>query len=307
MSAVAVLVAAVVWDLVLGEPPARLHPVVWVGRFVGALAGAAPRGQRAELAYGALMPVLGLVVFVLPALLLLTVLEAVFWPAYFLLGTYLLKSSFSVRGLLSAAAAVRGALAAGDLPLARERLGALVSRDTSKLDEELVAAAAIESVAENSSDSVVAPLLYFGLFGVPGAFAYRVLNTYDSMVGYHGRYEYLGKVSARLDDLANLVPARLTALTFMLGTLLAGEGVDRVWRATRLFSGKTESPNAGWPVAAMAGALDVTLEKVGHYRLGDGAAPLNATTIDRANHLVVRSLSLSLVGLLVALAVIHGR
>jgi len=145
----------------------------------------------------------------------------------------------------------------------------LVSRDTATLSATQVSAATIESVAENLSDSVVAPLLYYAVGGLPAAFGYRFANTADAMVGYRDEvYEWLGKAPARLDDLFNLVPARLAAALIVAAAPLTGESAGRAWRIWRRDAGKTASPNAGHPMSAMAGALDVELEKVGHYRLG---------------------------------------
>ena len=126
----------------------------------------------------------------------------------------------------------------------------------------------MESVAESTCDSLVAPLFYFLLLGVPGAIGYRVVNTLDSMIGYHGKYEYLGKFAARLDDVLNFIPARLTALLLVLAAFVMKRNGRKAWQTALREHAKTESPNAGWPMAAMAGALDVRLEKVGHYQLG---------------------------------------
>jgi adenosylcobinamide-phosphate synthase len=134
-----------------------------------------------------------------------------------------------------------------------------------------VAAAVIESVAENTGDGLVAPLFYYTLFGLPGALVYRFLNTADAMLGYHDeKHEWLGKAAARLDDAANFVPARLTALLFLAAAGLAGEDVRRGWAIWRRDAGKTASPNAGHPMSAVAGVLGVELEKKGVYRLGEG-------------------------------------
>jgi len=157
-----------------------------------------------------------------------------------------------------------------------------------------MAAGAIESVAENITDSIVGPLLAFALFGLPGAAAYRAINTLDSMVGYRGRYEYLGKASARLDDLINLAPARLAALLLWLATIaLPGVSADRAWRTMLSHRKRTESPNAGWTMAAMAGGLGVTLEKIGHYRLGDPAPEPKVHHIARANRVLYATTALA--------------
>ena len=184
----------------------------------------------------------------------------------------------SVRGLVSAAREVAGELRRGDLAAARRAVGYhLVSRSTAELDAGHVASAAVESVAENLTDSLVAPALFFLVGGLAGAAVYRVVNTADAMFGYRlGPLEYFGKVTARLDDLLNLIPARLAGLSLVLSAGLAGESargaLASLWRDRR----RTASPNAGWTMAAMAGALGVTLEKPGAYRLGAGALPVAA-------------------------------
>ena len=170
--------------------------------------------------------------------------------AYLLVVAVLLKTTFSVRMLSSVAAGIGRVLTSGDVAGARRRMSALVSRDTSGLTSGQMAAGAIESVAENITDSIVGPLLAFALFGLPGAVAYRAINTLDSMVGYRGRYEYLGKASARLDDLVNLIPARLAALLLWFATVsLPGMAGGRAWRIMLAHRGRTESPNAGWTMA----------------------------------------------------------
>lgn len=300
-----VLALAVALDLALGEFPAALHPVVWMGGTITALERRAPRGgQRAQLAYGAGMAVLVPVLFAGGAALVGRWVRP--WPlASVVVEALLLKSTFAVRALGEAAGAVAAALRRGALDEARGRLASLCSRDASSLCAPLVAAAAVESLAENTSDSVVAPLLYFALLGVPGAVAYRVVNTLDARVGYRGRYEWLGKASARLDDLLNLVPARVTAgLLLVAGTV---DGADARRGAAVLLrdGGKTESPNAGRPMAAMAGLLGVALEKVGHYRLGEPLRPVGPDTIAAAWRLAA-SAALGAAALAALLAVARG-
>ena len=278
--ALVVLAGALALDVAVGEPPSALHPVVWMGRFYAALRRRAPRAPAAAFAYGCMMALAGPLVFggaayvvgraLAPLALLRIVVEI-----------WLVKSSFAVRMLGQSASNVARALAAGDVSRARFGLRDLVSRDTALLDEPLIAAAAVESVAENASDALVAPLLFFVVGGVPGAIAYRACNTLDSMIGYHGDTEWLGKAAARLDDLANLVPARLTAALVVVASALAGASAPNALRIWWRDGARTESPNAGRPMAAMAGALGVQLEKVGCYRLGDGGAA-DAATIDRA-------------------------
>ena len=278
------LAGALLWDRLLGEPPAAAHPVVWMGRVIGAAdrhLGAHRGSPLLQLGQGLAIALLVPAAFAAATAMLMSALTG--WPWLRLAaGFWLVKSTFAVRALGEAGGGVRRALANDDLPAARVALGSLCSRDASQLGPEAVAAGAVESLAENASDSVVAPLFWFAVFGLPGAIAYRAINTADAMIGYHGRYEYLGKAAARLDDLANWLPARLTAGLLLAAGAVRGLPMARAWRILRRDGGRTESPNAGRPMAAMAGLLGVQLETAGHYRLGDAGAPVGAETIARA-------------------------
>lgn len=274
---------ALAFDRLLGEPANRFHPVAWMGRALSAAERRAPRRPRAALVYGAGVMILG----VAGAAVAGWAWErAAGWlppVAAWAFEAWALKLTLSVRALEEAAGRVRDALRAGDLPEARRLLARdLVSRDTSGLDGARIAAAAIQSVAENAADAVVAPLLFYALWGLPGALAYRFVNTADAVLGYRDPvHEWSGKAAARLDDLLNLLPARLTALLLVVAAALTGQDARRAWRVWRRDARKTPSPNAGHPMSAMAGALGVELEKVGVYRLGEGVAP-RPEDIDRA-------------------------
>jgi adenosylcobinamide-phosphate synthase len=276
------LVLALAWDVLLGEPPAQLHPVVGMGRAIDLALRWAPRGRpTAELLYGAVIALVLPTTCALAAWALLAALADV--PvARVLVEAYLLKSAFALRALGEATLVVRDALRAGDLAAARLALRSLCSRDAVPLDAPLVAAAAIESVAENASDSVVAPLLAYLVLGLPGALFYRAVNTLDARIGYRGRYEYLGKAAARLDDALNLIPARLTARLLLVAGRREGRDVRRAAAVRARDARRTASPNAGHPMATMAGLLGVQLEKPGVYRLGDAGAPVTAAHVDQA-------------------------
>jgi adenosylcobinamide-phosphate synthase len=280
-----VLGLALALDLLLGDPPNRFHPVAWMGCLIGWGERLAPdAGPGVTFVYGAAWVLFGAIVCTLPVLGLLAGARWVGVMLYIPLAALLLKSTFTYSGLVRAAGSVAHALLAADLPEARRLVSwHLVSRDASALSGALVAAAAVESVAENVTDGVVAPLLFFLFAGVPGAWAYRFINTCDSMLGYRdSRHEYLGKFAARLDDALNWLPARLTGLLMVSASWLAGEDAANAWRVMWRQHARTASPNAGWTMSAMAGALNVTLEKVGHYRLEGGAELLSAGTIRRA-------------------------
>jgi adenosylcobinamide-phosphate synthase len=277
---------ALALDAVFGEPPARAHPVVWIGTAVSALERLAPDGETARFLYGVFVTSTVISGAALLGLGASRVAARLPFGLGLLLEAWLLKTALSARALLEAGSRVETCLDRDDVDGAREAVKALVSRDVESLDGPLLASAAIESLAENSSDSIVAPLFYHAIGGLPAAMAYRAANTLDAMIGYRGTHEHLGKAAARLDDVLNLVPARLaSALLLAAGTV--GGGDFRTGLAmTRRDHGRTASPNAGWPMSTMAGLLDTRLEKSGHYVLGVGLPPPDLPAIDHAGELV---------------------
>jgi len=291
MDILVMLSIALAVDLALGEPPHLIHPVVWMGKVISFLEkGGAGRSRLAQFVYGIGMVLLLIGLFAAATYFILFYLRDISFVAYVIIGGVLLKSTFSLKELRGVALRVKELLLTEKLDEARRELGSLVSRDPQGLSESLVVSATVESVAENTCDSFVAPLFYFLLFGIPGAIAYRVVNTLDAMVGYHGKYEYLGKFVSKLDDVLNFIPARLAALLLVLASFLSGRGARASWQVALSEHSKTESPNAGWTMAAVAGALDVQLEKVGHYKLGEADAPLTPETIDAALKLMLISM-----------------
>ena len=281
MDIIFILFLALAIDLALGEPPRLIHPVVWMGKVISFLEkGGFKQSPRVQLFYGLGIVVVSMGLFVVPVCFILLYLKSLHFVAYAITGALLLKSTFSLKELRQSALRVKGFLQEDKLDEARFELRALVSRDTSELPKPMLTSAAVESVAESTCDSFVAPLFYFLLFGVPGAIAYRVVNTMDAMLGYHGKYEYLGKSASKLDDILNFIPARLTALLLILAAFLSRRNGRTSWQVALSGHSKTESPNAGWPIAAVAGALNVQLEKVGHYKLGNAGSPPVPEDID---------------------------
>jgi adenosylcobinamide-phosphate synthase len=270
--------------------PNALHPVAWLGSAAGALvarAPLAPRG-RALLAGVAIALIVPAGVFLL-ARAALTAL-APFPAVRAALELLILYTSVCLFGLLGAARDVLSALRQGDLELGRAQLTALCSRDPSTLGARGVASGAIASLAENLTDAVIAPLCALLLFGVEGALAYRAINTLDAMIGYRGRYEWLGKAAARLDDLVNLLPGRLAALAlFLAGASMSGVSLGRgvrIWSRDRRL---TPSPNGGHPMAMAAGLLGVRIDKPGSYSLGQELEPPEPRDLERAITLVRRA------------------
>jgi len=279
----AALALAVSWDIALGEPPNAIHPVVGIGKTISFLERIAPKASRvAQLVYGLLIALLLPATLAAGAYFLAQWLKELWVPAYIVVIALLLKTCFSIRGLQTSANDVRISIEKNDSSGTSKKLISLVSRDTTQLTPEQAASAAIESVAENTTDSFVAPWLYFAIFGLPGAIAYRAVNTLDAMIGYHGKYEYLGKASARLDDLLNLIPARLSALTIAAVSPLTRDNMKRSLKTLFKEGHHTESPNAGLTIAAMAGALGVKLEKAGYYVLGLGLRPPTPADITKS-------------------------
>ena len=281
-----ILFAAVAWDLLLSEPPSAVHPVVWMGKYIGAIWNRRPAetSDRRRLIFGGFIVLSGALIFSLPLLLLR------FLPGLvaLLLAVPLLKCVFSIGGLLRAGDAVMRAVDVDDLPEARRLLSwSLVSRDTEDLSAPEVVGAAIESLAENLTDSLASPLFFYSLFGLPGAFFYRYINTCDSMIGYRGGdNEWGGKIAARVDDVLNWIPSRIASVLLLLAGAAAGEDIVRGVASLRDERSKTESPNAGWTMSVMAGLLSVTLEKSDCYEIVGGHEPLDTAVLGRCLNVV---------------------
>jgi adenosylcobinamide-phosphate synthase len=276
-------------DLGFGELPAAGHPVVVGGWVIACLAGRPTGRAGRDLARGALALALPTAGAWAVGLVVERRAKGIVRLA---LVAWLLKSSFALQGLLDAGARVAHALGRQELDEARRQLPWLVSRPVEDLDRAHICSAAIESLSENLADSYVAPLLAYAFGGLPAAMAYRVVNTADAMLGYRGDLEYLGKAAARLDDVANLLPARLTAALLVLSAPAVGLSGRRALRTAIRDAGRTASPNAGWPMATTAGALGVWLEKPGTYRLGTGAAP-DVVDLTAARRLVIAAAAIA--------------
>ncbi len=206
-----------------------------------------------------------------------------------ILQAIVLKTTFSLRGLWRASGEIQAMLAASNLPEARRLLSwHLVSRDASQLDHAHIAAATIESIAENMSDSFVAPLIFYVLGGLPLALAYRFINTADAMLGYRDKiHEWSGKIPARLDDALNYFPARITGLLIVAGAFFMRKDSQGAFNILRRDARLTASPNAGYPMSAMAGALGVELEKAGFYCLGGGNRLPTVQDIQTARQMLI--------------------
>jgi adenosylcobinamide-phosphate synthase len=298
------LMLAFVVEALLGDYPNVVHPVHWLGQCISGLLVLTRRvvQPRAQLLVGGLFA-LG-VPGVCAGLVFVSERCFSFHPLVgWLLSIYVLKSTFALRSLGTSAMDMQVFLAVSSMGPARRNLSWLCSRDPSGMTTTQLVAATIESVAENASDSLVAPLFYYLLFGLEGAVFYRAVNTLDAMIGYRGRFEYVGKAAARLDDVMNWVPARLCTFWLLLAGWLDRQDVRQAIRILWRDGKNTKSPNAGRPMAAMAGLLNVQLEKPNHYRLGDANNELSASLITTAWHTAALGCSMMATSVLAVLLV----
>ena len=267
-----IFILAFLIDVVFGELPDRFHPTVWIGK---AIAYFKPKmkneNPRTEKINGVILCLLIITLVAVPVyFLIFGIRQFLGWVPYIVVSAFLLKTTFAVKCMRHYTVPIAEALKNKDVDKARQGLYYIVRRDPTNLSERHIISAAVESIAESTTDGITTPFFFFALFGVPGAFAFRVINTLDSMVGYKDReHMNIGWFSASLDTIANYIPARLTAILMVVATALLGENWRGSWRILQRDKTKTKSLNAGWTMSAMAGALNIQLEKPDHYALGD--------------------------------------
>jgi adenosylcobinamide-phosphate synthase len=290
---------AVLLDLAIGDPHCLPHPVRGIGWLIA----------KAEILCrrtGLPMRAAGVVLWT--SVVITT--TAVVWITPPWADVYWVYSFLSLRSLDSESSGVARSIERGDIDDARNRVAMIVGRDTANLDSHETLRAAIETVAENVSDGVIAPLFYFALLGPAGMAAYKAANTLDSMVGHKDeRYRELGWASARADDVLNYIPARLSALLIWIAAGLVGMSLKRSVRITLRDAPSQPSPNSGWPEAAFAGAIGVRLGGVNHYRgvesrkafLGDAVRPLDLSAFSAARKLLYGSSLLMIIGVYLCL------
>ncbi len=299
MWSLAALVIGFCIDLLVGDPHGFPHPVVLIGKCISVLERGlrciCPKTPSGERAAGAIL--WGAVVIVstaVPALLLW--LSGLVSPWLRLaMESVMCWQILAVKSLRDESDKVYEALKAGDLPGARRAVSMIVGRDTERLDEAGVAKAAVETVAENASDGVIAPLIFLALGGAPLGMLYKAVNTMDSMVGYkNDRYLYFGRAAARLDDALNFLPARIAGVLMCLGGAAAGYDGKNAWRIFRRDRKRHKSPNSAHTEAACAGALQLQLAGPNYYfgqlvdkpTIGDDQRPVEALDILRAGRIL---------------------
>lgn len=271
------MVGAVILDRLVGDPRTSFHPVVVIGNFIAWLERRLLQAQHSPLRKklsGALLVILVLAVVYGIAWLIMAALQQVHPWAGYVGGAVLLSFTISPRSLAEAGREIAGYLLSGNMEQARYKVGWIVGRDTADLSTPEVTRATVETVAENIVDGIISPLFYALIGGVPLACLYRAVNTMDSMLGYkNDKYRDFGMTAARVDDVFNYIPARITGLLIILAAALLEHNAGRAWTAIRRDAAKHPSPNSGFAEAGVAGALGVRLGGLNYY---GGVASLRA-------------------------------
>mgnify|MGYP001405477471 CR=1 FL=1 len=307
---------AVLIDFVIGDPPSLPHPVRWIGTGISRLERLFNRGASRK-AKGIVM-----LLSVLTAVFLITAL--IIWCSYqihlifgIVIEGLIISSAIAQRNLKEHSLAVYEPLKSGNLAEARLKLSYIVGRDTNDLDEGEIVRGAVETVAENTSDGVTAPLFWGLIGGAPLAMVYRAINTCDSMVGYKNeRFQEFGWASAKMDDLVNWIPSRMTGALMLIGSKPGHGNTREAWQILLRDAKRHPSPNSGWGEAAVAALLGIQLGGVNYYKgiisirakMGEPKVPLKKEHILKANTILTKTVMLFLLvlwigGILVELAI----
>jgi adenosylcobinamide-phosphate synthase len=270
-------------DLVFGEIPDNIHPTLWMGKITDCIKPKLKnKNPSIEKINGFVLCLLLITLFTLPTYLVLFWVRGFFgWLPYIVTSAIVLKSTFAIKCMKQYTLPVADSVEKGDYCRAKKLLPLIVRRSPKELTKQHIISAAVETIAEGTTDGVTSPFFYFALFGVPGAVTFRVINTLDSMVGYKDLdHINIGWFSAKIDTIANLIPARLTAVLMILATFLLGENWRESLRILQRDRKNTASINAGWTISTMAGALKIQLEKPGHYKIGENTnlSPIHIKT-----------------------------
>ncbi|NIP62621.1 MAG: cobalamin biosynthesis protein [Nitrosopumilaceae archaeon] len=280
---------ALLIDLIFGDPKNKFHPTAWIGSFIARLAPwAKNQSNHKELVFGVFL-VIAITATVLSLILLLQVglhlikPELLSFILSIIVTSVLLKTTIAIKEMERRTNAIIYSIDKNDLISARGNLSMIVKRKTGNLDKDHVLSGTLESIGENIVDGITGPLFYFGLFGLPGAFVYRTVNTIDSMIGYKTLlFSNVGWFGANCDKCLNYLPSRITGFIIVLASILTGDDWRNSLRILRRDSRKTQSPNAGYPMSALAGALGTKFEKVGQYEIGDGSLSFTKEHVKQA-------------------------
>lgn len=289
LESVIVVIFAVILDLIIGDPKNKFHPTSWIGVFIAKLVPIIKNKSPQKEKLGGIL----LVIFVTSVVSVLLVIlnlgiknisiEIVGIILFIIVSIVLFKTTIAIRGMEKHALAVMDSIEKNDLEGARNNLSMIVKRNTKNLDKNHVLSGTLESISENTVDGVTGPLFYFAFFGIIGAFVYRIVNTIDSMIGYKTSiFKNVGWFGANCDKILNYIPARITGLLMVLSALILRNDWKNSYQIIKRDAKNTESPNAGYPMAALAGALGTRFEKIDHYCIGEGNIELTKSHLRSA-------------------------
>ena len=289
LESILVIGFAILLDLLFGDPKNRFHPTAWIGILIGTITTRMKNENYNLEKFGGIFIVLIPVCISIVVLLSLDFsidlisVESLSILISIISGVVLFKMTIAIKGMERHALAVLDSIQKNDLTQARTNLSMIVKRNTKNLDKNHILSGTLESLSENIVDGITGPMFYFAIFGLPGAFVYRIVNTVDSMVGYKTQmFKNLGWFGANCDNVLNYIPSRLTGLTIVLGSMLLGHDWKNCYEIFKRDGKKTDSPNAGYPMAAFAGALGTKFEKHEHYSLGTGEYEITSKKVKDA-------------------------
>lgn len=289
IESIMVIFFALAIDFTLGDPKNKFHPTAWIGSLIAKLVPSLKNSSDNLEKLGGIILILILSTVVISLLSLLDAginlisIDYLSAIVSIIIGGILLKTTIAIKGMEKHALAVVSSLENNNMTSARDNLSMIVKRNTKDLDRNHVLSGVVESISENTVDGITGPIFYFGLFGLPGAFVYRVINTADSMIAYKTNiFKNIGWFTANCDKILNYIPSRLTGLVMILSSMILGNDWKKSYKIMMRDGRKTQSPNAGYPMAAIAGALGTKFEKIDHYSLGDGEVSFSSEHVKSA-------------------------
>jgi len=277
LESISIIGFAILIDLIFGDPKNRYHPTAWIGTLIAKFTPLAKHHNSTFEKIGGILIIIiisSIVILLLSGLdigISLISTDYVSLIISVLIGALLLKTTIAIRGMEKHAPSVLESLESNNIDMARNYLSMIVKRNTTNLDKNHVLSGVLESISENTVDGITGPMFYYAFFGLWGAFVYRVINTADSMIGYkNDLFKNLGWFTANCDTILNYIPSRLTGLIMIISAAILQNNWRNSYKVMMRDGKTTESPNAGYPMAALAGALETKFEKINHYKLGDG-------------------------------------